>query len=448
MEFFVYITNLKIILSVLAILAGIFVITTKNAILSVFNLIVLYILIAFYLIYLGITFLGISYIVVYIGAIAILFLFIIMMIDIEILEKRSSNYLPLLLFLFITFFVILKIVFDNLGIFRFKGIYTKEQIIFMKTHPFSSLNFLKYRIDKDILFNKYIQDKIDYNKQGKIDIMIKIIKRKFDLISKEWEIYFIKDLGKTTINFDRKYENDYTNYVNSLYPILVKNKEILDYEESNYVSLVEKNYNLFDDHYLIVYPDWLSALNKITQISAIGDVFFTIYHSYIYIISIILLLAMVGAIILTAENKNKMTNNILFLPIFNSFDYSYTSEGIIGSLFYFLIFCLIIAILLILINYLFSISIKYLEKRGGFECGFTSFFQTRERFNIIFYRVSLLFLIFDLEIILIYPFPALSQKIQSISKNNVLIFLYILVIGFIYELKEGALNIIKKYINN
>ena len=107
---------------------------------------------------------------------------------------------------------------------------------------------------------------------------------------------------------------------------------------------------------------------------------------------------------------------------------------------------MIIAIILILINYLFSISIKYLEKRGGFECGFTSFFQTRERFNIIFYRVSLLFLIFDLEIILIFPFPALSNKIQSISKNNVLIFLYVLVIGFIYEIKEGALDIVKKYL--
>jgi NADH:ubiquinone oxidoreductase subunit 3 (subunit A) len=100
--------------------------------------------------------------------------------------------------------------------------------------------------------------------------------------------------------------------------------------------------------------------------------------------------------------------------------------------------------LLLFINSYFSLNIKYLEKGGGFECGFTSFLQTRERFNIIFYRVSLLFLVFDLEIILIYPYPALYQKNQNMSKNNVLIFIYILVIGFIYELKEGALNIVKK----
>ena len=96
------------------------------------------------------------------------------------------------------------------------------------------------------------------------------------------------------------------------------------------------------------------------------------------------------------------------------------------------------------INYYFSLSVKYLEKGGGFECGFTSFVQTRERFNVIFYRVSLLFLVFDLEIILAFPYTTIYQKNQNISKNNVLFFLYILVIGFIYELKEGALNIVKK----
>ena len=96
------------------------------------------------------------------------------------------------------------------------------------------------------------------------------------------------------------------------------------------------------------------------------------------------------------------------------------------------------------LNSYFSLSIKYLDKGGGFECGFTSFVQTRERFNIIFYRVSLLFLIFDLEIILAFPFTAVLQKDQNISKNNLLAFLYILIVGFIYELKEGALNIIKK----
>ena len=128
----------------------------------------------------------------------------------------------------------------------------------------------------------------------------------------------------------------------------------------------------------------------------------------------------------------------------NSYYNNLYTEGIIGNLFYFVIATLIIAALLLFVNSYFSLSVKYLDKGGGFECGFTSFVQTRERFNVIFYRVSLLFLVFDLEIILIFPYTAISQKYQNISKNNVLAFLYILIVGFIYELKEGALNIVKK----
>jgi NADH:ubiquinone oxidoreductase subunit 3 (subunit A) len=119
------------------------------------------------------------------------------------------------------------------------------------------------------------------------------------------------------------------------------------------------------------------------------------------------------------------------------------SEDIVGSLSYYIFITIFVGVLLLLINSSFSLSVKYLEKGGGFECGFTSFLQTRERYNIIFYRVSLLFLVFDLEIILAFPYPAIYQKNQNSSKNNVLAFLYILVIGFIYELKEGALNIVK-----
>jgi NADH:ubiquinone oxidoreductase subunit 3 (subunit A) len=131
-------------------------------------------------------------------------------------------------------------------------------------------------------------------------------------------------------------------------------------------------------------------------------------------------------------------------PFFDVLNHEkYFSEGIGDTLLYYVISNIIIGLLLLVINSSFSLSIKYLEKGGGFECGFTSFIQTRERYNIIFYRVSLLFLIFDLEIILAFPYPALYQKNQNISKNNILAFLYILVVGFIYELKEGALNIVK-----
>src|ERR1700730_3436394 len=124
--FFSYPT-LKCLIMILAIIAGIFVIATKNAIISVFNLIVLYILVAFYLIYIGITYLGISYIIVYIGAIAILFLFVIMMIDIEVVEKKNNNYLPLLFFLLGGFLFTLKNILYNLGIIKIKSLLFKNE---------------------------------------------------------------------------------------------------------------------------------------------------------------------------------------------------------------------------------------------------------------------------------------------------------------------------------
>src|SRR3984893_14554576 len=124
--FFSYPT-LKCLIMILAIIAGIFVIATKNAIISVFNLIVLYILVAFYLIYIGITYLGISYIIVYIGAIAILFLFVIMMIDIEVVEKKNNNYLPLLFFLLGGFLLTLKNILYNLGIIKIKSLSFKVE---------------------------------------------------------------------------------------------------------------------------------------------------------------------------------------------------------------------------------------------------------------------------------------------------------------------------------
>jgi NADH:ubiquinone oxidoreductase subunit 3 (subunit A) len=105
------------------------------------------------------------------------------------------------------------------------------------------------------------------------------------------------------------------------------------------------------------------------------------------------------------------------------------SEDILGTLPYYIISNIIIGLLLLFVNSYFSLSIKYLDKGGGFECGFTSFLQTRERYNIVFYRVSLLFLVFDLEIILAFPFPAIYQKDENFGKNNIIAFLFILIVG-------------------
>jgi NADH:ubiquinone oxidoreductase subunit 6 (subunit J) len=165
--------TLNDLLPLLAIIAGIFVITTKNAIISVFNLIVLYILVSFYLIYIGVTYLGISYIIIYIGAIAILFLFIIMMIDIEVVEKRSNNYLPLL-FLFLSGFLLsLKKILHNIGLIKMKSLSFKEEKVIVNE---SQLD-LYFRVEPVSIYNinnenksAYINSKENYNYENVSEI--------------------------------------------------------------------------------------------------------------------------------------------------------------------------------------------------------------------------------------------------------------------------------------
>jgi NADH-ubiquinone oxidoreductase chain 6 len=104
---FGYSTGFLDILAILAILLGIFIIVTKNPIISVLYLILLFSSISCYLIFIGIKFIGISYLLVYVGAVSILFLFILMLINIRISELISdtNNNLPLALITIIAFFI-------------------------------------------------------------------------------------------------------------------------------------------------------------------------------------------------------------------------------------------------------------------------------------------------------------------------------------------------------
>jgi NADH-ubiquinone oxidoreductase chain 6 len=92
-----YRTEILDVISFLAILSGIFVIISKNPVISVLFLIGLFLSIACYLLLIGLSFLGLSYLIVYIGAVSILFLFILMLINIRIseLQSNTSNSIPL-----------------------------------------------------------------------------------------------------------------------------------------------------------------------------------------------------------------------------------------------------------------------------------------------------------------------------------------------------------------
>ena len=116
-----------------------------------------------------------------------------------------------------------------------------------------------------------------------------------------------------------------------------------------------------------------------------------------------------------------------------------------SSMTLFILFVSIIAILFLVLNLLFAPHNPYAEKFSSFECGFHSFLgQNRSQFNVKFFIFGLVFLLFDLEITLVFPY-AVSQSLNGIyGLIMVLIFLVIVTMGFIYELGKGALKIESK----
>jgi NADH-ubiquinone oxidoreductase chain 3 len=116
-----------------------------------------------------------------------------------------------------------------------------------------------------------------------------------------------------------------------------------------------------------------------------------------------------------------------------------------SSITLFFIFVPIIALLFLVINFILAPHNPYQEKYSIFECGFHSFLgQNRTQFGIKFFIYALIYLILDLEILLLYPL-ALSSYINNLYGIIIaLIFILIVTIGFIFELGKGALNIESK----
>ncbi len=80
------------------------------------------------------------------------------------------------------------------------------------------------------------------------------------------------------------------------------------------------------------------------------------------------------------------------------------------------------------------------EKLSSYECGFDTFGDARGKFDIRFYLVSILFIIFDLEIAFLFPWAVSLGKIGVYGFWSMMVFLGVLTIGFIYEWKKGALD--------
>ena len=106
----------------------------------------------------------------------------------------------------------------------------------------------------------------------------------------------------------------------------------------------------------------------------------------------------------------------------------------------FLFISLLLSIGFIVINYIASPSNPDPEKLSAYECGFEAFDNARIEFDVRFYLVAILFIIFDLEIAFLFPWAISLGNIGLLGFYSMMAFLFILTIGFIYEWKKGALE--------
>ena len=80
------------------------------------------------------------------------------------------------------------------------------------------------------------------------------------------------------------------------------------------------------------------------------------------------------------------------------------------------------------------------EKLSSYECGFNAFDDARMKFDVRFYLISILFIIFDLEVAFLFPWAAAFREIGAFGFWSMMVFLGILTVGFLYEWKKGALE--------
>ena len=106
----------------------------------------------------------------------------------------------------------------------------------------------------------------------------------------------------------------------------------------------------------------------------------------------------------------------------------------------FLNISLLISIIIFSLSYILMIQKYDFEKLSSYECGFQPFEDTRNKFNIKFYLVAILFIIFDLEVSFLFPWCINFISLGYFSYWVVYFFLFVLTIGFIYEWMKNALD--------
>jgi NADH:ubiquinone oxidoreductase subunit 3 (subunit A) len=114
-----------------------------------------------------------------------------------------------------------------------------------------------------------------------------------------------------------------------------------------------------------------------------------------------------------------------------------------NTLILFFVFTPILIAFLLIINLFLPISKPDIEKLSPYECGMGPLGNSREKFNVKFYLIGILFIIFDLEIIFLFPFAVILNQISLFGFWIAIIFIFLLTMGFYYEFTKGALKFVK-----
>ena len=106
----------------------------------------------------------------------------------------------------------------------------------------------------------------------------------------------------------------------------------------------------------------------------------------------------------------------------------------------FLAIALFIGLALLFAPFIVAYKAPDVEKLSAYECGFNAFDDARMKFDVRFYLVAILFIIFDLEVAFLFPWAVAFKSLGWFGFWSMMVFLAVLTIGFIYEWKKGALE--------
>jgi NADH:ubiquinone oxidoreductase subunit 3 (subunit A) len=110
------------------------------------------------------------------------------------------------------------------------------------------------------------------------------------------------------------------------------------------------------------------------------------------------------------------------------------------EIFIYFIIAAILSVIMSGFSYIIAVRRPETEKVSAYECGFDPFDDARSRFDVQFYLVAILFIIFDLEVSFLFPWALTLSKVGFFGFWSMMVFLLILTVGFVYEWRKGALD--------